>query len=65
MRYLDKIDLTDRAYFTSLFPTSSSFTVDNQYLKKDSLVLPGAAIFHLLFEGTKVQYLERVTQTQR
>lgn len=63
MRYLDKIDLSDRAYFTKLFPASANFNTDNQFLKRDSLVLPGSAIFHLLFEGTRVQYLERVTQT--
>ena len=57
MRYLDRLDLTDKYQFAEILKKASSaslnFTVDNQYLKKDSLVLPGAAIFHILFEGTK------------
>jgi hypothetical protein len=58
MRYLDRLDLTDRTRFPAA-------PVETQFLKKDSLVLPGACIFQILFEGTKVQYLERVTQAQR
>jgi hypothetical protein len=60
MRYLDRIDLNDKSQFAEVLK-KTTFTVDNQFLKKESLVLPGAAIFQILFEGTKVQYLERVT----
>ncbi len=51
MRYLDRLDLRDRSMFAHL--SSVPFAVDNQYLKKDSLDLPGSAIFKILFEGTK------------
>jgi hypothetical protein len=57
MRYLDRIDLTDRgAQFEKVLGKQPTFQGggDSQFLKKDSLVLPGAAIFHLLFEGTRV-----------
>ena len=67
MRYLDCMDLSDRKQFEKILKTNTqtNFFVENQYLKQNSLVLPGSAIFHLMFEGTKVQYLERVTQQQR
>ena len=29
------------------------FYIDKQYLKKDSLVLPGPSIFDIFFKGTK------------
>jgi hypothetical protein len=76
MRYLDCLDLSDREQFAHLSKQgTSNFQVDNSFLKKESLVLPGAAIFHILFEGTKgrqgiissliiifiVQYLERIS----
>jgi hypothetical protein len=52
MRYLDRLDLSDRKQFAEL-SKGNNFTIDNQFLKKDSLVLPGSAIFTILFEGTK------------
>ena len=65
MRYLDCLDLTDRKQFADVLKNTPSFFVENNYLKPQSQVLPGAAIFHIMFEGTRVQYLERVTQQQR
>jgi len=44
MRYLDLIDLSDKSQFAEVLK-KTTFTVDNQFLKKESLVLPGAAIF--------------------
>ncbi len=64
LRYLDSLELSDRKQFAHLLKDSNGqapFLVDSQYLKPGSLVLPGSAIFTLFFEGTRAQYLERVT----
>ncbi len=52
MRYMDGIDLNDKQQFAKV-AGGQTFQVNDQYLKPQSLVLPGAAIFHILFEGTK------------
>lgn len=68
-RYLDRLDLNDKTLFQKLTKNkqqpsnNGSLNIDSQHIK--GLVLPGSAIFPILFEGTRVQYLERVTQNQQ
>lgn len=46
MHYLEEYDLNQQ----------SSINFDKTYIKRDSLALPGKAIFDILFKGTACRY---------